>query len=61
MSKQHEFFYCYSSVLHVFLKERGQRYTCAGLNENTLRKFWQYYRTEELDSLLTEWQSNKPQ
>lgn len=54
-----EFYYCYSIKLHTFLQERGQRYICAGLNEKTMRKFWQYRRTDELHALLHEWADGK--
>lgn len=57
---QNEFYYCYSPRLHVFLQEQAQRYICVGLNEKTLRKFWQYPRNSELDALLNEWQANRP-
>lgn len=55
-----DFFYCYSPKLHAFLQANKQRYICAGLNEDTLRKFWQYRRTGELHALLKEWAENKP-
>ncbi len=57
---QNGFYYCYSANLYEFLRDHNQRYICVGLNENTLRKFWQYARTPELDRLLTEWQRRKP-
>lgn len=55
-----EFFYCYSMNLQSFLQSHGQRYICAGLNEKTMRKFWQYRRSDELHELLREWAENKP-
>lgn len=55
-----EFYYCHSPRLHAFLQERGQRYICVGLNEKTLRKFWQYRRTDALHTLLAEWADGKP-
>lgn len=54
-----EFYYTHSHRLHSFLQERGQRYICVGLNEKTLRKFWQYRRSDELHALLKEWAENK--
>ncbi|QIG62609.1 hypothetical protein [Sporosarcina phage Lietuvens] len=60
MTITNEFYYCYSPRLHVFLQDSGQRYTCAGLNEKTLRKFWQYKRTDGLHALLADWAENKP-
>ena len=56
-----EFYYCYSPKLNTFLQKNKQRYICTGLNENTLRKFWQYRRTGELHRLLLEWAENKPE
>lgn len=55
-----EFFYCHSPKLHAFLQSNGQRYICVGLNENTLRKFWQYKRSADLNALLKEWADNNP-
>lgn len=55
-----EFYYCYSPNLQAFLQAHGQRYICAGLNEKTMRKFWQYRRNDELSALLNEWQANRP-
>lgn len=55
-----EYFYCYSPALHVFLRERNIRYTCMALNENTLRKFWQYKSSPELGEALATWAANKP-
>lgn len=50
-----EFFYCYSTNLHDFLRRNGHRYICTGLNEHTHRKFWQYRRTDDLNRLLAEY------
>jgi hypothetical protein len=55
-----DFYYCYSTKLHDYLRENGQRYICAGLNENTMRKFWQYGRTDELNTLLDAWSASNP-
>lgn len=60
MEKMNEFFYCYSPNLHEFLRANGQRYICAGLNENTMRKFWQYKRTPEFERLLAEYTAKNP-
>jgi len=51
-----EYYYCYSTNLFKFLRlEKGFRYICSGLNEKTLRKFWQFERTEELGEALVEY------
>lgn len=55
-----EFFYCYSIKLHEYLRANGLSYICAGLNENTMRKFWQYKRDDKLNELLRMWRENKP-
>ena len=54
------YFYCHSPKLHDYLQRNGQRYICVGLNENTLKKFWQYRRSDELHRLLDDWKANKP-
>jgi hypothetical protein len=38
----------------------GVKYICTGLNENTMRQFWQYARTTLNDALLTKYAENKP-
>jgi len=55
-----EFYYCYSPVLFKFLMARGHKYLCCGLAENTLKKFWQYQRTESLCNSLDEFRTNRP-
>ncbi len=54
------FFYCYSPVLYRFLRESGVKYICTGLNESTMRQFWQFERNDKLNDLLTEYAGNKP-
>jgi hypothetical protein len=56
-----EFYYCYSIRLQAHLQAQGQRYICAGLNEKTMRKFWQYRRSDELHRLLRDWADSKPE
>lgn len=60
MSNNNEFFYCHSPNLHRYLRDRGQRYICAGLNVRTKLTFWQYRRSDELSALLDEWHANRP-
>lgn len=60
MNNEREFFYCYSPNLYKFLRDRGVTYICTGLNENTMRQFWQYRRTDRLNELLAEYAANKP-
>lgn len=54
------FYYCYSPVLFRFLQNKGLKYICLGLNENTYKKFWQFYRTPELKQALDEFRLCKP-
>lgn len=58
--KNNEYFYCYSTNLHELLRSKGIRYICAGLNENTMRKFWQYRRTAEFEQYLAEYTASNP-
>ena len=55
------FFYCYSPVLFKFLQNKGFRYICCGMAENTGKKFWQFERCEELSAALDEFKNTKPQ
>lgn len=55
-----EFFYCYSPNLHKHLRDKGIRYTCTGLNENTMRKFWQYKRDFKLNDILRKYTATNP-
>lgn len=54
------FYYAYSPNLYRHLKSSGFRYICTGLNETTMRQFWQYERTTELSVALTSYAENKP-
>lgn len=55
-----DYFYCYSPNLYRFLRDHDVKYICTGLNEGTMRQFWQYQRNAELNTLLTEYAGNKP-
>lgn len=57
---QNNFYYAYSPNLYRYLKALGFRYICTGLNEATMRQFWQYERTPELSAALTTYSENKP-
>jgi hypothetical protein len=60
MNNTNEFFYCYSTNLHDLLRSKGLRYICVGLNENTMRRFYQYRRTKEFEDILAEYTANNP-
>ena len=53
-------YFCYSPKQHAFLKRNGLRSVGTGNNVNNGRQFWQYERGEELDDLLNQWSSNRP-
>lgn len=55
-----KFYYAYSPNLYRFLKAQGLRYICTGLNESTMRQFWQYERTPALSAALTSYAASKP-
>lgn len=53
MFSEDEFYYCYSMKLFKFLRmDRNIGFVCSGLHEKSLRKFWQFKRTEELNKAL---------
>lgn len=54
------YYYCYSPELYRRLSAQGFRYICTGLNERTMRQFWQYERTKVLGQALAEYTLNKP-
>jgi len=61
MKTTNEFFYCYSPVLYRFLRDKGAKYICTGLNEKTMRQFWQYKQTPSLNGLLDTYAATKPE
>ena len=46
---------CYSLSLRDFLYQHGVKYELCALNPNSKNIFWVYFRTDELDTLLTRW------
>lgn len=46
---------CYSVGLRDFLYQHGVKYELCALNPNSKNMFWVYFRTDELDTLLTQW------
>ena len=53
------YFYCYSYPLKEFLKENGERYIMSSVHSNTLKKFWVFEGTVELNKLLEDWKTRK--
>jgi len=52
-------FPCYSWNVVKFLTGKGLRYKVVGLHPDTLKKFWVFIRTKELNSYLDEWKRTK--
>lgn len=51
------YFYCYDSNLHKYLhKINKQRYITAALHEVTLKKFWLYERTPQVNKLINQYE-----
>lgn len=53
------YFYCYSYNLKCFLQENGQKFITSSVNTNTLKKFWVFEGTDELNKLLDTWRVQK--
>jgi len=50
---------CYSDRVKNFLLSEGCRYEVIGLNPNSKQTFWVYIKDENLNKLLTHWNSIK--
>lgn len=50
---------CYSVNLRDFLYQHGVKYDLCALNPSSKNMFWVYFRTDELDELLTRWSQHK--
>ncbi|MGG0275945.1 hypothetical protein [Bacillus rhizoplanae] len=51
-----QYFFCYSTNLLEFLRfEKGQRFICTALHDKTMKRFWLFERTEELNQFLVEY------
>lgn len=58
MLTKSDFMFVYDSKLFKFLKfEKGIDFITSGLNERTKMKFWQFYRSDELNQAIKEFQS----
>lgn len=54
MQKDNKLYYCYSINQLRFLKDKGLRYLCKGLNDKTNKNYWVFEKNEELSSALSE-------
>lgn len=51
-----KYFFCYSTNSLEFLRyEKGKRYICTALHDKTMKRFWLFERTEELNQSLVEY------
>lgn len=49
-------YYCYSKQLHKYIQEKHHiKYVCAALHEKTLKKFWLYEKSDQLNNALQEY------
>lgn len=58
-NKMKRLYCCYSVDLRDFLYKHGVKYELCALNPNSKNMFWVYFRTDELDKLLTQWSERK--
>lgn len=53
---QKRYFFCYSTNLYEFLKNsKGHKYIVTALNDKTMKRFWLFEKTEELNKSLVEY------
>lgn len=51
-----QYFFCYSTNLLEFLRfDKGQRFICTAFHDKTMKRFWLFERTEELNQFLVEY------
>ena len=50
-----DIFYCYSKRMSLFLRSMKEEYIAVGENQKTHVKYWTFYKSERLDSLIELW------
>lgn len=50
-----KYFFCYSTNLQKFLRNKGVSYICCAIHAKTMRKFWQFKHNKELQVALDEY------
>ncbi|HDR7414089.1 hypothetical protein ACS2E9_03725 [Bacillus cereus group sp. BceL215] len=59
MFQEKEYFFCYSTNLHDFLRyEKGLRFICTAIHDKTYKRFWLFEKTEEFTKALIEYRIN---
>ncbi len=56
---KNDYLYCYSPSMFHFLRSRGHRYICVGLNEKTGGKFWLFAKDDEVSRSLDMYDESK--
>ncbi|WP_161601334.1 DUF5659 domain-containing protein [Paenibacillus luteus] len=49
------YLYCYSPTMFHFLRAKGIRYICVGVNERSGGRFWLFEKSEEVKSTLDDY------
>ncbi|TCM89614.1 hypothetical protein EV294_11279 [Paenibacillus sp. BK033] len=49
------YLFCYSPAMFQFLRARGHRYICVGINERTGGRFWLYAKDDGLKRSLDDY------
>jgi hypothetical protein len=52
-------FYCYSTRMNYFLMSMKFSYVSVGTHKETNKKYWTYYKSENLDSAINKYNSIK--
>ncbi|OWW11709.1 hypothetical protein BUE63_02445 [Bacillus sp. MB353a] len=56
MFQEKEYFFCYSTNLHEFLRyEKGIKYICTAFHDTTNKRFWLFERDGKLLNALDEY------
>lgn len=50
-----KYFFCYSTNMQMFLKNKGFIYICCAFHHKTMKKFWQFKYNQALQDALDEY------
>lgn len=53
------YLYCYSPAMFHFLRAKGLRYICVGINEKTGGRFWLFAKDDAVKRALDEYAAIK--
>lgn len=53
------YLYCYSPAMFHFLRAKGIRYICVGINEKTSGRFWLFAKDDAVKLALDEYDASK--